>query len=101
MLLQYTFTGKEHDIVPTVHGNAKTKKAFTRTKPSVRRKFQDNLARYHVSEAVAKTRRELEGPFPVSVRTLKCPVGGLRHMTCSGRLWGRLVQNADLEKQMR
>ena len=35
-LVQYTFTGKEHDLAPTAHGNAKRKKAFTRTKPSVR-----------------------------------------------------------------
>ena len=65
-LVQYTFTGKEHDLAPTAHGNAKRKKVFTRTKPSVRRKLKENLARYPVSEAVAKTRRELGGPLTVS-----------------------------------
>ena len=65
-LVQYTFTGKEHDLAPTAHGNAKRKKVFTRTKPSIRRKLKENLARYPVSEAVAKTRRELGGPLTVS-----------------------------------
>ena len=65
-LLQYTFTGKGHDLAPTVHGNTKRKKVFTRTKPSVRRKLQENLSRHSVSEAVAKTRRELGGPLSLS-----------------------------------
>ena len=65
-LLQYTFTGKEHDLAPTFHGNAKRRKVFTRTKPSVRQKLKENLSRYPVSEAVAKTRRELGGPLSAS-----------------------------------
>ena len=65
-LVQYTFTGKEHDLAPTAHGNAKRKKVFTRTKPSVRQKLKENLTRYPVSEAVAKTRRELGGPLTIS-----------------------------------
>lgn len=65
-LLQYTFTGMEHDLAPTVHGNAKRKRLFTRTKTSVRRKLKENLSRYPVSEAVAKTRRDLGGPLSAS-----------------------------------
>ena len=56
----------EHDLAPTVHGNAKKKRFFTRTKPSVRRKLKENLSRYPVSEAVAKTRRDLGGPLSAS-----------------------------------
>ena len=35
VLLEYTFTGKEHVLAPTFHGNAERKKVFTKTKPSV------------------------------------------------------------------
>lgn len=65
-LLQYTFTGMEHDLAPTVHGNTKRMRFFTITKPSVRRKLKENLSRYPVSEAVAKTRRNLAGPLSAS-----------------------------------
>ena len=65
-LVRYTFRGKEHDLTPTAHGNAKRKKVFNRTKPFVRRKLKENLVSYPVSEAVAKTRRELGGLLTVS-----------------------------------
>ena len=63
VLLQYQFDGPEHSIKAFPHGNSKSGKSFTRTKPSVKRVLGENLKTLSASEAVAKTRKDLGGPF--------------------------------------
>ena len=62
-IVQYSFQGKEHEINVFPHGNAKQSKPFTRTKPSTISTLKENLKKYHPSEAVAKTRKEMGGCF--------------------------------------
>ena len=59
VLLQYQFDGPEHSIKALPHGNSKSGKSFTRTKPSVKRVLSEHLKSLPASEAVAKTRKDL------------------------------------------
>lgn len=62
-IVQNIFQGKEHEIKIFPHGNAKQSKPFTRTKPSTISALRENLLKYHPSEAISKTRKELGGCF--------------------------------------
>ena len=63
VLLQYQFDGPEHSIKALPHGNSKSGKSFTRTKPSVKRVLSEHLKGLQASEAVAKTRKDLGAPL--------------------------------------
>ena len=65
-ILQYRFTGLEHPIQLSTHGNAKSGKSYTRTKPSVKQILSENLKRLPASEAVAKTRKDLGAQLSTS-----------------------------------
>ena len=63
VLLQYKFDGPEHPVKAFPHGNSKSGKSCTRTNPSIKRELSENLKTLSTSEANAKARKDLGGPF--------------------------------------
>ena len=66
IIVQYLFTGKEHQVSPTKHGNAKDTKKFLPTAPSTKKRLLSALS------ATAR------GPLSV-FDTVSEDVGGLKN----------------------